>query len=140
MRHTNFNSDYSAVMDTMAPLVSCEPFAKQQRLHFMNTMAFLATSFIFCSREIISSISNSIFHFFIFKYFNLLFILIYFSSNLFPLFCRPTSSKAENIKSIYYEAEYHGKLQECHRYVDNCKTGLLDLISHMISIESLKII
>lgn len=53
---------------------------------------------------------------------------------------RPTSSKPENIRSIYYEAEYNGRLQECQRYLDNCNVSLLGLVSKMISIGAHKMI
>ncbi|XP_055326698.1 uncharacterized protein LOC129580375 [Sitodiplosis mosellana] len=58
--------------------------------------------------------------------------------NIFHILFTPSSSKAENIESIYYEAEYHGQLQECQRYVEECKISFLDLVSHMVSIESRK--
>lgn len=50
--------------------------------------------------------------------------------------CSPSSSKAENIRPIYYKAEYHGHLQECHRYTEDCNTSFLDLISNMISVRA----
>lgn len=55
-------------------------------------------------------------------------------------FHRPTSSKAENIRSMYYEAEYHGRHQQCQQYYDYCNIGLLDLASNLISIETRKIL
>lgn len=54
-------------------------------------------------------------------------------------FYRPSSSKAENIRLIYYEAEYNGKQQQCQQYFDDCNIGLLDLASNLISIEARKI-
>ncbi|XP_031621775.1 uncharacterized protein LOC116339847 [Contarinia nasturtii] len=58
--------------------------------------------------------------------------------NIFHILFTPSSSKAENIKSTYYEAEYHGRIQDCQQYIDACNVSFLDLISHMITVESRK--
>lgn len=72
-------------------------------------------------------------HLIILMPFSDIFIQPYF--NFACLVIRPSSSKAEKIRSIYYEAEYHGQQQDCYRYYEQCGISILDLISDIISVE-----
>lgn len=108
-------------MGTMEPHASYERYVKLQKHRFMNTMAYSEISSTFCSR-MIKIILTTI-----------------FDSIILSFYSRPTSSEAEKIRSIYYEAEYDGRLQDCQRYLNDCNISFLDLVSDMISIEARKI-
>lgn len=118
--------------DTMELHVFCVWYVKHPKLHSMNTMAFLAIFSIFYSRK-----KEKIVQFGLLNTFSIgNFVILTLINYLF----RPSSSKPEKIRSIFYEAEYDGRMQECHRYFNDCNISFLDLISNMISIESRKFI
>lgn len=118
----------------MEPLAFCVQYVKHPKIQFMNTMACLAISFTFYSR------TYAILHIYSSRKHNTHLLSdslesFQINSFLFLNTHRPSSSKPEKIRSAYYDAEYHGRMQECHQYSDNCSISFLDLISHMVSID-----
>lgn len=119
----NWNSESLRTdMVTMEVHAFCARYVKHPKLRFMNIMACLGIFSIFYSRKIenIGEFCD--------------FIQIFFNC-----FHRPSSSEPEKIRSIYYEAEYDGRMQDCQRYFNGCNISFLDLISNMVSIERRKL-
>lgn len=108
------------------------PSVKHPKFRFMRIMAFLEISFTFCLRKLNLTLNQHI----VIVEPHLIALLV----TRVSLHIRPTSSEPENIRPEYYEAEYDGQLQECHRYQNQCDVSLLDLASDVISVELRKMI
>lgn len=104
----------------------CVPSVKHQKFRFMRIMAFLEISFTFCLRKLNPGYEPEVYH---------CSVSLSLLSRVSLQYIRPSSSEPENIWPEYYEAEYYGQLQQCHRYQNQCDVSLLDLASDVISVE-----
>lgn len=103
-------------MDSMEPVVCCAQFVKQMKCHWVNTMVLSGTFFIFFARKLLA--------------FSSAFIRGKFSKCFH--FQRPSSSRAEKLPNVYYEAEHDGETRGCQSYEEFCSNGIFNLISKII--------